>query len=246
MLFSVRKPRKKLAYSKRANGLTSHQQVECKKIKKILQILSIKKRILIKLLQTLQARNDDDELEELERKESEMKRLDIAIKFYTVKYLRIMYWFDDEEYIEQIRRRKDLSHFSRMDCPIFFGFRKQDLERIMVALRIPDFVYMPDGSVLKGVEVFLRGLYELRTGENQHRISRNVFGFGDQPLQSRAFSWFIDYVYNNFHHLVHDNLEWFFRNGLIEQSAEAIKNKMHDLGTKYETVISSFLIYFRI
>jgi len=193
-MFRERKPARKLAYSKRCNGLTSHQQVESKKIKKILTILGMKRRLLIRLVQTLKSRNDDNEFQELERKESEIKRLDIAIKFYTVKYLRIKYWFDDVDFVEELRRRSNLSHFARMDCPAFFGFRKQDLERIIVAMRVPDFVVFPNGTSMKGVELFLRGLYELRTGDNQHRISRNVFGHGDQTTQSRAFTWFVDHV----------------------------------------------------
>ena len=102
--------------------------------KEIASNIGHKKKIAnLRVVQAIKTRNDDDELEELERKESEIKKLDIAIKFYTIKYFRIMYWFDDEECNEQLRRKSNLSDFSRMDCPAFFGFRKQDSEWFMVA-----------------------------------------------------------------------------------------------------------------
>jgi hypothetical protein len=61
-------------------------------------------------------------------------------------------------------------------------------------------------------KVFLRGLYELRTGENQYLISELVFG-GDQPGQSRAFKYFIDHIDGNFSELVNDNLSWWYNKG---------------------------------
>ena len=91
MLLRARKPAKKLAYRKRCNALTSHQQVESRQIKKLLKILGMKRRLLIRVATLIKTRNDENELEELEQKESEIKKLDIAIKFYTIKYLRIMY-----------------------------------------------------------------------------------------------------------------------------------------------------------
>ena len=39
----------------------------------------------------------------------------------------------------------------------------------------------------------------------------------------------MDYMFANFHHLVHDNLDWWFRTGLIDASAEAIQRKMGQL-----------------
>jgi hypothetical protein len=41
-------------------------------------------------------------------------------------------------------------------------------------------------------------------------------------VQSRAFKFFINHVYNNFHLRVHDNLSWWRRNGFWAKSAEAI------------------------
>jgi hypothetical protein len=65
--------------------------------------------------------------------------------------------------------------------------------------------------VMSGEEVLIRGLYELVSGSSKCEIS-NHFG-RDYSAQSRVFSYFVNHVYNNFHHLVHDNLKWWHRNG---------------------------------
>jgi len=69
-------------------------------------------------------------------------------------------------------------------------------------------------------------LYELVSGDNQEKISANIFG-REFSAQSRAFKYLMNHMYDNFHHLVHDNLSWFYRNGLFEKSAEAIGEKMN-------------------
>ena len=49
-------------------------------------------------------------------------------------------------------------------------------------------------------------------------------------------------MYNEHHVLVHDNLAWFFRNGLVAQSAEAIGAK---LDTNNENLVA-FMIDFNL
>ena len=55
-------------------------------------------------------------------------------------------------------------------------------------------------------EVLLRRLYELVSGADQHEIIA-IFG-KDQTIQSRAFKFFINHNYDNFMHLVTDNLHF--------------------------------------
>jgi hypothetical protein len=52
-------------------------------------------------------------------------------------------------------------------------------------------------------------------------ILRNVFG-RDWSAQCRAFKYFITHIYENFKHLVTDNLHWWYRNGFFESSDDAI------------------------
>ena len=82
---------------------------------------------------------------------------------------------------------------------------------------------------MSGEEVFLRGLYELVSGEDQHNISRNVFG-REQTSQSRAFKYFINHLYNTFRDLLQDNLEFWWRHGFIDESNTAIEAKLRQLG----------------
>ena len=84
-----------------------------------------------------------------------------------------------------------------------FSFRREQLIELMELLDIPDKTTYKRNAFC-GEEVFLRGLYEVCTGENQERMAMNVFG-GDQPRQSCAFSWFIDHMFDNFEHLVKNN-----------------------------------------
>ena len=81
---------------------------------------------------------------------------------------------------------------------------------------------------MPGEEVFLRGLYEIRSGDNQYDAAVNVFG-RDQSVQSRAYSWFIKHIYENFSNLVTDNLEWWRCNGFMEESRQKIWAKMTEV-----------------
>mgnify|MGYP000343605750 CR=1 FL=1 len=59
--------------------------------------------------------------------------------------------------------------------------------------------------------------------------------------QSRAFSYFIDHIFDNFHHLVHDNLNWWRRNGFWAKSAEAIEVRMAE---RYQTDNKNLVSHF--
>ena len=52
----------------------------------------------------------------------------------------------------------------------------------------------------------------------------------EQIQQSRAFEFFIDYMFTNYKHLVIDSLPWWHRNGFPKSSADAIRAKMEVYG----------------
>ena len=83
-----------------------------------------------------------------------------------------------------------------------------------------------------GEEAFLRALYELASGESQFNICENVFG-REQSQQSRAFNWFIEHLDSTFYDLLSDNLEWWQREGFIEESRKAITAKLDELGLQF-------------
>ena len=92
-------------------------------------------------------------------------------------------------------------------CSNIFRYEKSDLVRLENLLRFPGKICFDNRSTMSGEEGFLRDLYKFSTGESKYNACDNMFGrhFSDQ---SRAFSWFINHIFENFKHLVHDNLEW--------------------------------------
>ena len=122
--------------------------------------------------------------------------------------------------------RCHIDEFHDYECKLMFSFRsKSCLHRLKKALNFPEYIIFSNRSRMSGEECFLRGLYELVSGENQEKICINVFG-RECTTQSRAFNYFINYIYNNFRHVLTDNLEWFYRNKFFEESAAAIGNKI--------------------
>jgi hypothetical protein len=77
---------------------------------------------------------------------------------------------------------------------------------------------------MSGEEVLLRGLYELCSGAEQHDMS-TVFG-RDGSAQSRAFTYFINHMYEHFQDIVTNNLEWWYEKGFLYKSMCAIKEKI--------------------
>ena len=127
--------------------------------------------------------------------------------------------------LNSVPLRTSIDLFHESDCFIFFRFLKADLHLLCHLLKFPAKVVFDNGATMTGEEVFLRGLYELASGETKHKISTNVFG-REWTIQSRAFSWFINYVFGEFSRLVKDNLAWWHRNGFFEMSRVAIFSKM--------------------
>jgi len=112
-----------------------------------------------------------------------------------------------------------------IDCKSFFRFQKEDLRELIELLRLPAIVTLGNRCTGTGENVFLRGLYELTTGETQYNIAANVFG-RDQSYQSYCLKYFIDHVFDNFQHLLTNNLEWWHDNGFFEASRAAIAAKV--------------------
>ena len=102
-------------------------------------------------------------------------------------------------------RYRTIDSFTNDQCWNFFETRKEDLPRLLKGLRFPGKVVFNNGGVMSGEECMLRGLYELVSGTDQYEIAENVFGL-DQPTQSRAFSYFIYHIYDNFLDLLTNNI----------------------------------------
>jgi hypothetical protein len=106
----------------------------------------------------------------------------------------------------------------------FLRFKKRDLRRLFDLLDFPIVCKLENRSRMSGEELFIRGLYEIATGEAVESIASK---FGRHYTdQTRAFTFFIHHIYYHFNHLITNNLDWWFRKGYIEKSAKLIENKM--------------------
>lgn len=195
----LRKPAHKLYYRKRFIRITSHEQVLARKLKKGIAIFLV-----------MSEKTDDEE---------DFLHLMVA------KYLSIVI---EPQYFLEARPslRRTITSFTPSECYIYFRFTKADLRHLYQCLKFPENVLLDNRSRMTGEEIFLRGLYELVSGDNQEKISAHVFGAHGSD-QSRAFCYFLNYVFDRFSHLVQNNLHWWYRNGFFERSYNAICTKMN-------------------
>ena len=177
----VKKPSRHTSYRKRQLRLDSNDQVRTRRLKKLILFL----------------------MADVNRKEGEEKEVaDMALKASIACYLRIVVCDDANQFERPLRTIfVRIGSLSDSDCKIEFSFNRAEMTRMLDLLRFPDEVTFDNRAVMYGEEVFLRGLYELVGGENKQKICKT---FGREfSAQVRAFSWFMDYMFVNFHHLVH-------------------------------------------
>ena len=208
----------KLSLKRRFERLTADDVVRSQRMKKMLYI------ILITIRRKEKGRKD---------KQIRLRKL---LKASFARYLQVVY-YAPKPLRPPRRLDRTIGSFSNQDCPLFFRFTKPHLRELYELL---GFKALDDNDEDEGIvsfdnhermgreEIMLRALYELASGETQHKISSNVFG-RDQPSQSRALSWFMTYVFETCGHKVTDNLQWWFDNGFFASSAQAIHEKL-DLG----------------
>ncbi len=176
---------------KRFLALSSKEQTLCRKLQKYsIGCLCRSKKLI----------------ENFDNREDEANKLRETAKLLAIKYLDLI-----------VEPRNSLPRPSRFDCSIdsfdesqcwsFFRTQKSDLFRLFNCLRFPRVIKLPNRCKMSGEELFLRGLYELVTGESQYNICENVFG-RDQSLQSRCLSLFLEHIDTTFFDLLSDNLKW--------------------------------------
>ena len=171
------------------------------------------------------------------REKDPVKRKQVKRKILLCINLSIGIQMDPYAPIDRpVRTNISLQNMTYMFSKEFLRFRKEDISDLYLLLQFPDKVRLENRSTMSGEEVFMRGLYELCTGAKKTLVSEV---FGRHPSdQCRAFNYFISHIYNNFHHLVTDNLQWWFDNGLMERSAAAIEEK---LGARYADRFAAFI-----
>jgi hypothetical protein len=210
---NIRQVARRLSYRRRGEeAITSNEKVEIKRIENVfgmifLKWMKLKKKGVLTSKEDLDAR----------------KFITMAKVCYSLHADIVNREYDSYGVSKRLHRK--ITSFQLDDCKPFFRFKRVQLTRVAKLLGFSQPMVLDNGAVMDGEEVFLRGMYELSSGENQFKICKNCFG-GDQPLQSRAWTAFLNLVYDNHRHLVNDNLQWFYDNGLMEASAVAIDAKM--------------------
>jgi hypothetical protein len=137
-------------------------------------------------------------------------------------------------------RHRTIDNWIHEEAPMDFRFTQDQLKILSQELGFAGTnVKLSNGSRMPGEEILLRGLYELASGDIQPKISKE---FGrDWTAQSRAFTYFIDYMYDHHAHLVHDNLDWWYHNGFWERSAAGIEFRMRE---RYVGVMRNMISHF--
>eukprot|EP01040_Poterioochromonas_malhamensis_P006982 gene6983-7532_t len=202
--FTYRKPAKQTSIRLRFKSLSSNEQVMIRSLEKAIKFSVVKGTLSV----------GKDQFEKERERTKKLIKLLMKIKI------------DPQPTPSPPPRLKtSINNFDESYLKNTFKFSKLHLRRLLELLNLPKDVSLSNRSKMTGEEVFLRGLYELSTGETKYNICENVFGRSCSD-QSRAFSWFINYIYDNFHHLVHDNLPWWFNSGFLHLSADAIGGKI--------------------
>ena len=142
---------KKVSYRKRHLTLTSKDQVRCRKLTNLFLALAAKR----KMEGTLNQEADN-----------------VLQMIFSCFLQTATYDHTDKENIVEARpsRERDINSFTPSDCRINFNFKKADLRRLVHLLRFPEYCILSKGDKMTGEEVFLRGMYELVSGDkNQEK-----------------------------------------------------------------------------
>ncbi len=201
----ARKVAKKMAYRRRHESLCSHDQVRLGMLKKTMLVVVCRRNLVVN--------GDSDEFLEYSR----ILRL-LGAWYLSISYIQFM-----REPVAPSNNVR-IDHLQQGNCRINYRFSPEQLHELVDLLNIPAKVVFSNRRTMCGEEVFLRFLYEFVSGANQHRIASEVFGM-DQPTQSKAFGWMVDYLYENYSKLVQNNLQWWFDNDYFRKSGKAIEYK---------------------
>lgn len=158
--------------------------------------------------------------------------LDISVAWITC-YIETLYLDIEDRLYFVHRERRFVSPTKRSissisddnECESLFGFKKNELQLLLIHLRIPDRMRMSQRS-FTGEEALLIFLYYIRTGTPFTRMAANTFG-GDP----RRFTYYIrsitDHLYSNFYNKISgDSMRQWLPH--IQDFRTAIWNKLLD------------------
>eukprot|EP00732_Lithocolla_globosa_P002437 Lithocolla_globosa_v1_NODE_1598_length_2457_cov_74.169858.p1 type:complete len:393 gc:universal NODE_1598_length_2457_cov_74.169858:1075-2253(+) len=102
---------------------------------------------------------------------------------------------------------RTIASFPAQDCWGKFRTKKEDLQRLFDAYRMPEYVKTSNRLCFTGEEAFLFALHRYSSLSTLEQISVNTFG-RDETQWSRALTWFSKHVWDTFADKLIDNLEY--------------------------------------
>jgi hypothetical protein len=209
-LIHFRKIARKLSIRSRHKALTSHEQVRLRKLR----------MLICTLIVTIDHESDEE------------TRNNVKDIIYLLCCVTISIAQDYS--VPNSRPMHKVIRVSNFDPDFIYNnlrFRVEDLLLMIEELHLPEYVLLGNRSVMHREEVVIRGLFELSNG-TKHVTCMQIFGRHPSD-QSRAFKFFINYIYEGYHKLVNNNLEWWHINGFMRGSYELIQNKVNVAHDEY-------------
>jgi hypothetical protein len=130
------------------------------------------------------------------------------------------------------RHHRTIDSLNDEDIPIYFRFRSKDqLRRLLVGFKFPDFVRLCNNHLFTGDEILLVSLYRFhRPVTCSDYIFRVFFGLNDVYV-SLIFNYFLNYMENTWGSLLTDNMLYWLPS--LPNFARAIQKKCGELGCPF-------------
>jgi len=127
------------------------------------------------------------------------------------------------------RMNRTIESFDEEECYRLFRFRKPDLKRLYNVLHVPEHVVLSNRTTVTGEEVFLVSLRRLSSTCPMQDL---CFLFGrDYSQWSRAFKWFLHFIFDNYADLLLDNMSYW--EPKFQDYSECVRKKVEELGVPF-------------
>ena len=114
------------------------------------------------------------------------------VELLLLRYLVMKYTNGKQKLSKIINLNKTIDDFG-FYCKKKFRFESSDLKDLVRLLKFPDVVTFANGITMTGEETFLRGLYELRSGNTNDDIA-------GKTIYANRYHYLLIYMYFNVNH----------------------------------------------
>jgi nuclease HARBI1 len=176
------------------------------------------------LFQVLGVDTDDDDDDPMDGDRHRLGGIDDLLRTFSADYIDLAYRFELPPPLCSFPR-STFAAFTDEELRVLTHFTRNELQQLMVALRIPDVVALENRSKVNG-ELYLLAPLHRFTQAGGNLDSDSLFTFGrDQSQLSRLFNHFISYMMDTFARLLYDNLQSFLTVDNLNLWDEKMKEK---------------------